>query len=141
MTRVALAGVVKVPEIATFPDAVIVFVPVLVIVPVLVKAPQLTVEAPPENVIVPPFVTAFAPAATDPLAPTVSVPLKVDEFPSVKVLAPTATLEPAAAIMPPVNVAPAVKVRSVRFGRFAVGAYIKLPIVRSCPDQLISVPV
>ena len=63
----------KVPEMATFPDAVIVFAAVLVIVPVLAKAPTTTA---PELSRVPraSIVRAFVPAAMLPPEATVSVP-------------------------------------------------------------------
>jgi hypothetical protein len=63
----------KLFEIATFPDAVIVFVPVFVIVPALVKAPELK---DPEVSSVPaaPTVNAFASAFTLPPLAMTSVP-------------------------------------------------------------------
>jgi hypothetical protein len=85
ITSVLFPGAVNAPLTLTFPLAVIVSVPAFVIVPELVKFPQTTVDRPPENVMLPVFCTACAPAAIDPEAPTVVVPAKLESAPSVSV--------------------------------------------------------
>jgi len=96
ITIVELPGVPNVPEIATFPEAVMVLVKVLFTVPDDVKAPHTIL--PPLAVwkfIVPVFTIAWAPAAICPVPPeTFTVPAKLESAPSVSTCVPTASVAP-----------------------------------------------
>jgi len=121
ITIVLLPGVPNVPLTLTLPDAVIVSVPVLVIVPELVKLAHPTVDPPPENVMLPVFVIACAPAAIDPAAPTVTFPAKLESAPSVSVCVPTATVDRPTVVIPSVIVTAWFKVSVVPPYRLVAG--------------------